>query len=291
MQNRFVSLLVVLLIASAWEAGADPEDRGTKLLGPVQNVTTFLKQFVREDDAWKEVLHEASDAAIEDATYDSQGRLAECIAYLYTGQPTRRNTFTYKKDEIRETIFDGAGQPVENVISALDDDGNVLSKLHYIPDGTLFAKDVYKYNTEGQLQARANFDGVQKLSTRAYTFNENGELTAEEVSNASGELIWTFVHLYKDGRLTERQHRESDGRLLWNVVHEYDADGNRTASIRYSAFGRAVWEKEYEYDERGNWIRETTYQVRVRRRGDWEVTRQPALAVIRKIVYADQTGQ
>lgn len=136
-----------------------------------------------------------------------------------------------------------------------DANGNLITEYdyeYYINDGLMPGNQLsselkeYKYDSEGRLISSNNYD---------IEYYPDGQI--KQIEYELGDLLAQNEYAF-DGSLVCTKLINSEGRMVYRDEYTYDAAGNATICVGYSADGTAKTQWERTFDEKGN---ETSIKV------------------------------
>jgi hypothetical protein len=65
-------------------------------------------------------------------------------------------------------------------VNLYDQAGNVIERIYYNEDGTVFYKDIYQFDQKKNMTVRIHYKGIEQTAETRYTYNAQNLLIAEE---------------------------------------------------------------------------------------------------------------
>ncbi|MBD5439795.1 MAG: hypothetical protein HDR33_02005 [Treponema sp.] len=208
--------------------------------------------------------------------------------YYRTPKTNYFHEFNENGLEIRSSEFNAAGQIVNRIEYAYNDDGNLFSQICYDDNGKIFWKIITSFDENGIKSEDSEYDGKDNLTGKSVYKNEGANPAEEIYYNAKGDLIWKNTFKYSDANLLEECCSYfANGQLDTRKVYKYDSNGNllEITSFNvsddlaerevfsynedftlneytvYGADGKRRTRIFYKYDENKNCVKSTTYNV------------------------------
>lgn len=122
------------------------------------------------------------------------------------------------------------------------------------------SKEVYAYDTKGNVIEEASAAGLGITKAYAYVYDAKGNKTGTAIYGSFGSLSNKEVYTYDaKGHVIEKAIYNPDGSLFNKDVYAYDAKGNKTEDAFYNGKGSLVLKEVYAYDAKGYVIEKAIY--------------------------------
>jgi hypothetical protein len=237
--KRLLLPLVLCVLANPTNGQNKSDREAAGLAGRVQTVRTETVKLWKDNSGDYKELY---TYGVKTITYDEQGKIIK--------EDPREPGCGYFDNLRRET--------------KTDSDGRVIEGTAFLPNGRLFRRTTYAYDSTGYQTEVASYDHRNLL-----------------------EFKWTRVYDLR-GRVLEATRYDRNGthqgHLDHREVYVYDDKGNETDFMCYDPAGRLdYWSSQtYEYDTNGNWIQRLFYKKVVDGK---ELPFEPSEATNRNIAY------
>ncbi len=226
----------------------------------------------RKIDSEPEVL-------LEQAWFDSDGRITERVAYDEDGGFGRRIRFTYNDagDLTGWDSRDSAGRLQWRYAYLYDEDRRITQEISYDSRGNMEGTELYSYDDD-QLVEEAAYTGEGLPQWRKiYEHDEKGERVEWAIYFEDGRLLKRGTKFNNPlGRVVRERLRDEVEDTFEEIAYSYDFEGRVTRVRVTDAHGDLRRTHEYEYDKHGNVILErerdlegdTVHEVHTRYRYD-----------------------
>lgn len=217
MKRLLLPLVLCLLLGHPTNAQNKSDREAAGLVGRVQSIRTETAKL------WKENSGEYTELyryGVRTITYNEQGKI------IKEDPSTPGCGYTDNLRRVKKT----------------DPEGREIEATAYLPNGRLFRRTTYAYDSSGNQTEVASYDHRTILDFKwARVYDSNGRELEATRYDRNG------TH---QGRL---DHRE---------VYAYDDKGNKTDEAWYGPEGRLLhwWTDVYEYDSNSNWIKRVFYK-------------------------------
>jgi hypothetical protein len=159
-----------------------------------------------------------------------------------------------------------------------NEQGKITKKLYYEPDGSLYEKESYDYDDDGNktkytyykvsfgtqnfsydkkgnlIELDEDLDPFYKsdIARYIYKYNESGSLIEEVSYTKQGKIFEKTIYSYKNGKLVKKLYRRPDKKTPAKTIYSYNSKGNNTKITFYWYNGSlsGIW--IYDYDNMGN---------------------------------------
>ncbi|MBI3503048.1 MAG: hypothetical protein HY063_14775 [Bacteroidetes bacterium] len=172
-------------------------------------------------------------------------------------------------------------------ISYVYEKGKLSLETSYHADNSFHSKDIYLYDSPGNLQEKTEYDASEKIIFKAASkFNAKNQEIEKIISDSTGKMQarQTFSYDEKGDKTEEAEYDSSSvqtGKKIINYdsknnitlmllmkkdsvtakyVYEYNEGGLKTKTICYESDGSINYKTNYEYDAKKNLLSEITYQ-------------------------------
>ena len=173
------------------------------------------------------------DSGMTTKKYDTIGNLIEKTEYDAKGNITDKSVYK-SSDELKSKAADSLAVKLNE---KYDDKGNLIEKLFFYEDGSVFYKDTYEYN-------------------------ENGKAILNIKYKSDGSIIEKYTYKYdKKGNMTEYVYSEADGEDNRTVTYKYDDKGNKIEIVAIKADKSIAYKYAYKYNDTGTCIEEVKYRT------------------------------
>lgn len=215
-------------------------------------------------------------------SYDSEGKMTESSAL--TPRDVLENRISYSYDAlgnlVKQVCFDADGNQLWNTTTTFKDgnktessefskdklnaktiytytDNLLTDESYYNGEGTLIWKMIYKYNSNGKIEAEFEYNGEGTLDEeRKYSYLDSGLIDSityfDSLENETSKEIFRYS---ADKTLNEITTYDSDGNISKRTIVKNDSFGNVTRVTVYNVaqkFGTTVNEmtdmSEFVYD-------------------------------------------
>ena len=201
-----------------------------------------------------------------DATYDKdiEKPLLE-VMYDDDGKEHARYEYSYTYDangncleQTERYTGSNGNSDFDKIVKTYDANGNVLTSKEY-DDGELFWEYSYTYTATGKLatSTEIRYEENEERSTTTYSYDKYDNLVVETTVGPYGTYAYTYENTYANDKLVEVKRYDNDGAL--SSHKQYDAEGNCTLNVSYSAYdGQETCRTESTY-ENGKLVKEVEY--------------------------------
>lgn len=137
-----------------------------------------------------------------------------------------------------------------------DENGNVISEITFLPDGTVEGKYEYIYDDKGNLIEEINYFSENEIAERK-TY----------VRDDKGTVSEAFIHYQDDTKDRINYEYDEKGNLIKKTTINEDGEVESEETFEYQngklivkelkEFGNVTGREEYEYDESGKIVQQT----------------------------------
>ena len=193
--------------------------------------------------------------------------------------PGGNGTWTY-------SMHDAGGGDLGVTMDTYTDDGDLLERVYYMPDGTVGYSCRYEYDADGNVVYYAETDEDGEQTAERYVYDRDGNLTLYESLLADGTCEWKEEYRYENGEhlstvwtypeedgmeITQISYYENDLETVWYYyendeltymeAYTYDDNGNPLLTVSTPSDGE-VWTTEYvnSYDSLGRLAKVEEYE-------------------------------
>lgn len=234
-----------------------------KLRGHIKQIIEYNYINPRNIDSLKNPTRVIKD-------FDEKGNQLAEITYKKLGNLESKTVFDNSKSNVViQSCNDSNGNLMWKTISKYDNNGNEIEVSNYTDATTGLTHEVnnfnfiYKYNDRNDMVEMTTYLGGNKLSSKEiFSYSENHQ------------IIESHLTEYLPNRISETK------KFL-----QYEADGNKITSKRYTSKGKLKVEQIILYtnlDNEGNWLAETEETKVYNIVGGWDVIKS---VTKRDIVY------
>jgi hypothetical protein len=200
--------------------------------------------------------------------YDDNGNRIESSNYLPDGILDWRYTFKYD-DEDNNIERNYYGGPDNELVlkwkMIYDNKGKMIESNQYWGNGHLEKKDIFIYNTKGQLVEEKKLEMLKSLilmNVIKKEYDDKGNKIQSIKLSRNKELLNTVTYKYDSkGNQIEDIYRITDNTIGSKEAFKFDDNNNKIWGYYFELDG---WEYEetyeYEFDEKQNWITCITYK-------------------------------
>lgn len=245
-------LVLFFVLRGGSDAPADPTDA---TVGSIATVVTTKEE--TEPDPVGSLSQPYTEPTAEPLPTDPvlEGRFWLCESWteydadgsvVSRGQvsPGGNGTWTY-------SMNDAAGGDLGVRLDTYDDSGNLLERVVYNADGTLYDSIRYEYDADGNVIYYAETDADGEQTAEQYSYDKDGNLTLYESFLADGTCNWKEEYRYENGEhlSTVWTYPEEDGMEITQISY-YENDLETV--WYYYEDDELTFMEEYSYDENGN---------------------------------------
>jgi hypothetical protein len=200
-------------------------------------------------------------------TYNDEGRKIETDEYGKDGKVSERRTYVYDDNGIYTgvEVYDANGvlTSKHTYVNTYDDKGNLISREHLRPDGSLDNRYTYTYDNNGNMLEYTWFGGGKAAGSKEVCkYDGKGNMIEDILYKPDGKIDWKFNYTYdeKGNRTEESDYKGS--KFIIRYFINYDEQGNETEVDWCHENGKPYrkYFQKYIYDNGGNWITLTAFQ-------------------------------
>lgn len=201
-------------------------------------------------------------------TYDAEGRSTGYEDYTPGLSAPRKHVYVMDGNGIRteyKMVQPTGSAADEKYLYKYDDKGNKIGEELYHKT-TLVSRNENAYDEQGRLISRTIYNPDGSVAARiANSFTPDGK-PAERIRHDGGLLTYHVRHTYDDkGRLTQLEtigsyvemDSRGDGFVTGKVVYVYKGKDRLKETLTYNPDGSLRERLVFEYDSRGNWTKRT----------------------------------
>ena len=208
-------------------------------------------------------------AYIDDASYfvyNDAGRKIETAALGKDGKVTERRTYVYDDNGIYTDVevYDANGVASKHIyVNTYDEKGNLISREHLRPDGSLDNRYTYTYDNNGNMLECTSFGGGKAAgSKQVWKLDGKGNTLEDILYKTDGKIDWKFNYSYDEkGNRIEETVYKGETKFIIKYLMKYDEHGNEVETDWCRESGK-IYRKyfsKYEYDSYSNWIKQTGF--------------------------------
>ncbi len=198
--------------------------------------------------------------------FSEEGKLVEIARFNLKERRTKEGDFI-KNDELKSGYYftyDENGKETERTISKFNDDGELVERANY-ENGHLKDRVEYKYNEFNKTESVTNYNkdnAITDVTTFKYN-KKNQTIEALQKDSEDNILSWTKYKRTAKGHTKESIELDTDGRVknTTSYAHYFDASGeykNASSPVKENNKLRMFHEK-MEYDHHKNWVLKKVY--------------------------------
>lgn len=224
-------------------------------VGPVEAVRVTTTE-LSDDGQWTEL----SSRPLVEFHYDRAGRVIRRVDFRDDGTPAPGTVYVYG-DSGRlnmQKYYDAAGEVYIEATYSYDGRGRPAEVISYnVKQGTLLSRKVYEYAPGDEYVAVREYWGATLREELGY------------VRGARGRVV-------ECRRLSLLSRSKATPGYAGRTVFSYDAQGNLTAEISYTADGKVESQADfsYEFDTYGNWVKRTSIIQDIGSEGSTKMTQE-----------------